>query len=1025
MSNFYNEDFIVNDFHGVDLSHIDFKKEYKTQCPSCADRGEDNSGDNLHIFGLDDNGMPLGANCFHCDFAVPSLKNVLENEDDKQKSGFTIRSSSENNTLRSRVKRKSPEMDKKKLTKEQIDEVFSNTVDTLPIKYRGLQRYNSLMKKIGVRWKLIEVNNEYIVEKMYFPVYYYDGDKRELVGYRVRYAYRNGEQVKDFRVLGYCGVDTVEPLGKSVNSKVADTLIIVGGEIDLITTMGAMNDLKQRYRSHSINVISTISGEGSLSETIKNDYDWIVSHKKIVLAMDNDSAGQKAIDDALKVLPTEQCYLANFGEYKDPNDYGLETTQLQQDIYWNVQPVDDFGYVGADELFDEGLKVLMQDKIPLPDFLSDLKPYFTDGAIGLGEWVNIIAGTSTGKCFSGDQEILMHDLTTKKARDVVIGDKLMGRDGTPRSVVKLHSGFDDMYKITPVRGESYTVNSKHLLILNNNRARPSRGWLKDSEIKISAEELFNLPKTYLNHNLTTKFADLTEYGVGGNVDDAYILGLWLADGSKDGAVITLNAEDSNVFESRIKSWCDNKGFTYSYTSYEGKSGSVTCRIQGGFLDVLREWGVLGNKHIPSEFFTCSHEVRCSLIAGFIDGDGYNGGQGYEFTISNNQLFEDVIKIMRTVGLIVTVRDKIIRNGDNEDVVYKNVRSCGRCHNIPVMLDRKRIENYDGRKNINGSQLKIESVGVGEYFGFELDGDHIHCLPDMQITHNSTIIDAWKDAWIELSPYKQVVNSFEASSGRYGIKEVSAMVGKNISQITGKEARIEYYKSLRKEYMDRVIGKDGKPKFYFVSTIPKSIDQFKKMLLRLVKVEGVGVVWIDPALSLRTMCSDFKEFDALLTWIDQVIRLEHNTTIITVQHTRKNLSSGKNSSQGGELSEEDGEGSRMLISLATINIGIERNKESLDEVVRNTTIISLFKNRPDSKTGRGVAKLFYRYKANRLYPYSVASENGFFATDTSVSVEELSTLVDGGYSVNNVTDNMESHESQYVSEFVEDDVDLPW
>lgn len=686
MSNIYNEDFVVENFHGEDLSHIDFTYEHKTQCPKCAEQGADNSGDNLHIFGLDDNKEPLGAKCFSCDFKVPSMWH--EREGSSKSGGQEVGKAHTNNTLRSKVKRKPADLDSKRLTQAEIDEINSTTVEVLPIKYRGLQRYNKAMQKIGVRWKMgRSVDGSEVVEKMFFPVYYFNGNSRELVGYRVRVVHKNGEPHKDFYAKGYSGIEGAELLGKSYNSKIAETLIVVGGEVDLITSLGAVEDIMSRYKAHSINVVSVINGEKSLAESLKADYDWVVAHNKIILAMDNDKAGQDAIDEALKVLPTEQCYAANFGNFKDPNDYGLELDQLKNDIYWKVQPYDDFGYVGADELFDEGLRVLEQDKIPLPDFLSDLKPYFTDGAIGLGEWVNIIAGTSTGK--------------------------------------------------------------------------------------------------------------------------------------------------------------------------------------------------------------------------------------------------------------------------------------------------------------------------------------------------STIIDAWKDSWIELSPYKQAVNSFEASSGRYGIKEVSAMAGRNISQIAGKEARIDFYNAQREQYMNRVLGEDGKPKFYFVSSIPKSIDQFKKMLLRLVKVEGVGVVWIDPALSLKAMCASSKDFDDLLTWVDQTIRLEHNTTIITVQHTRKNLSSGKNSSQGGELSEEDGEGTRMLISLATINIGIERNKESEDEVVRNTTLISLFKNRPDGLTGRNVARLFYRYKANRLYPFSVATQNGFFTSDANVTTAELAAVVDVGYSISNVTSSMEEHEATAVSNYVEDDVDLPW
>lgn len=678
MSKIYNTDFQVLDFHGVDLSHVDFTYEHKVQCVKCAEAGGDTSCDNFHVFGLDDNKEPLGANCFTCGFAVPSMKKERESGNKNQNKENAV---STNNSIRSRVKRKPDDLDKLRLTPEQIKETEDQTISTLPIKFRGLQRYNSIMEKIGVRWVIGKDNEgKDVVYNMLFPTYYFNGDNRELVGYRVRTNHDGEKLVKEFRGYGYTGNEGTEFLGKSFSPNVKDTLIIVGGEVDLITTLGAMQDLMTRYRAHSINVVSVINGEKSLSECIKNDYDWVVSHKKIILALDNDQAGHDAMDDALKILPTEQCYSANFGSYKDPNSYGLELDQLKSDIYWNAQPFDDFGYVGADELFDEGLRVLNQDKIELPDFLGDLKPFFTDGAIGRGEWVNIIAGTSTGK--------------------------------------------------------------------------------------------------------------------------------------------------------------------------------------------------------------------------------------------------------------------------------------------------------------------------------------------------STIIDAWKDSWIDLSPYKQAVNSFEASSGRYGIKEVSAMAGRNISHIAGKQARIDFYESLRAEYMNRVIGEDGRPKFFFVSNIPKSIEQFKKMLLRMVKVEGVGVIWIDPALSLKAICPSFKEFDDLLTWLDQVIRLEHNTTIITVQHTRKNLSGGKNASQGGELSEEDGEGTRMLISLATINIGIERNKESEDPVERNTTLLSLFKNRPDGVTGRHVAKLFYRFKANRLYPFSVACQNGFFENDIHLSVEDIQ--ADGGYSLQNVTTDLEKNEATYVSQFVEEE-----
>ena len=49
----------LKEWHGVDISDIDFTYEHKTQCVKCASEGGDRSGDNLHVYGLDDDGRSL------------------------------------------------------------------------------------------------------------------------------------------------------------------------------------------------------------------------------------------------------------------------------------------------------------------------------------------------------------------------------------------------------------------------------------------------------------------------------------------------------------------------------------------------------------------------------------------------------------------------------------------------------------------------------------------------------------------------------------------------------------------------------------------------------------------------------------------------------------------------------------------------------------------------------------------------------------------------------------------------------
>ena len=71
-----------------------------------------------------------------------------------------------------------------------------------------------------------------------------------------------------------------------------------------------------------------------------------------------------------------------------------------------------------------------------------------------------------GKCLGKDTPVLMYDGSIKKVQDVVKGDRLMGDDSTPRRVLTLGGGSDEMYKITHnISKRSYITNSEHILTL--------------------------------------------------------------------------------------------------------------------------------------------------------------------------------------------------------------------------------------------------------------------------------------------------------------------------------------------------------------------------------------------------------------------------------------------------------------------------------------------------------------------------------------------------------------------------------
>lgn len=73
--------------------------------------------------------------------------------------------------------------------------------------------------------------------------------------------------------------------------------------------------------------------------------------------------------------------------------------------------------------------------------------------------------TGSGKCHAKDTPILMYDGSIKMVQDIKKNDVLMGDDSTPRRVISLASGQDEMYDIIPTKGEKYTVNAAHILCL--------------------------------------------------------------------------------------------------------------------------------------------------------------------------------------------------------------------------------------------------------------------------------------------------------------------------------------------------------------------------------------------------------------------------------------------------------------------------------------------------------------------------------------------------------------------------------
>ncbi len=343
-----------------------------------------------------------------------------------------------------------------------------------------------------------------------------------------------------------------------------------------------------------------------------------------------------------------------------------------------------------------------------------------------------------GKCLHPDQEVVMFDGSFKKAKEVLLNDILMGPDSTPRKVLKLHSGVDTMYKVTPTKGDSYTVNSTHVLSLKNTDTKQ----ITNIAVRDFVEKN-NSFKTR-NKGYRAEHIDFECEGVELPVDP-YILGLWLGDGNSSSASIT------TMDDSLSKTWSEygekfglktniytkplNKASTYHLTTGE-KFGS---KNKNTLINFLRGLEVLNNKHIPLTYKTHSKNNRVQLLAGLIDSDGYLTDNTFEITQKNKQLSDDILFVARSLGLAAYQKECQKKSQNGTEGTYYRVTISGDVDIIPTVLERKKAAPRNQIKNVLSTGIVVEPTGIGKYNGFTVDSDNLFLLKDFTVTHNSCTI----------------------------------------------------------------------------------------------------------------------------------------------------------------------------------------------------------------------------------------------------------------------------------------------
>lgn len=361
------------------------------------------------------------------------------------------------------------------------------------------------------------------------------------------------------------------------------------------------------------------------------------------------------------------------------------------------------------------------------------------GGLAHGEFGIIVGFSGGGKCHGINTPILMYDGSVKPVQNILSGELIMGNDSTPRRVLSIVKGAEQMYRITPVKGESWTCNESHILSLVT--CRSLAPYKQHQIVNITVKNFLKLPPELK--------ACLKLYRTGVNFKespllvDPYIIGCWLGDGSRHKPAITSGDKEIVNY---LKTWANKNDLkmrkepgqgcaTYHFKNKTstGHRSIFDKEIQRCMTDGLK------SKFIPSNYLINSRKNRLELLAGLIDTDGHLHNNCYEVVSKYDTLAKNILYLARSLGFAAYNKPKIATlKSRNYSCRVNRITIAGDINQIPCKVKRKKAKKRKQVKNVLRTGFTVKKIKAKDYYGFELDGNHLYVLGDFTVTHNTAL-----------------------------------------------------------------------------------------------------------------------------------------------------------------------------------------------------------------------------------------------------------------------------------------------
>ena len=371
--------------------------------------------------------------------------------------------------------------------------------------------------------------------------------------------------------------------------------------------------------------------------------------------------------------------------------------------------------------------------------------------------INLFEPNGQFGCIDPETPVLLWNSKIEKAKNIKVGDKLIGDDGECRTVSKLTEGVDEMYEVTNGNMDKYTVNSHHILTVcySRHKAIFCKRWhcymkyfddatktVKTVKKKIPPPPVVSvdlLPMHLANPDLLKNLVNLK---------------CLQARGVQAGAEMRKMIEFSRTIPG-------TDTFDINVQQYLALPKSVKRHMRGVVNTSVVQWkeqplrkdpyifgAQLGDGYdvsynVPIEYVVNSEDNRLKLLAGMIDSAGrlteYEE-EGCCYTISQRKKRKHFLELFRIIagslGFRAKISDSINCCGMFElSITGNNIRK------IPVKTPRYQLDrSYKTVSDNNWMSHKIEikSIGRGPFCGWNIDKNERFLLGDFTITHNTRL-----------------------------------------------------------------------------------------------------------------------------------------------------------------------------------------------------------------------------------------------------------------------------------------------